>query len=287
MSGSRARKILVRTLTGAALIGVVALVFGWAQRSESALPVVLVAGGLAVACALEIGRIPALAPFQLTYPLCVPVMAWGIFLYSRTSWSLDAIGSGETHPVVLRHVLLAAGFAFVIRLLRRFRLPGPRLLSAGIAAGLAVWVVAPLMLLPELWQRFGLEGTIAFVVLSKVGDITGYFVGNAIGRHHPFPNLSPGKTTEGCLGSLAGGIACGGLFAQAGFVSGGIGAGLLAGGVLNLAAQAGDLLESKFKRRVGIKDSSTWLGASGGFLDVLDSLFLTIPVALILWPEGF
>lgn len=51
-----------------------------------------------------------------------------------------------------------------------------------------------------------------------------------------------------------------------------------------MAAQAGDLFESFVKRRVGVKDSSTWFGPSGGLLDQLDSLLFSIPMALVTWP---
>jgi phosphatidate cytidylyltransferase len=61
----------------------------------------------------------------------------------------------------------------------------------------------------------------------------------------------------------------------------------VAGLVLNLAAQAGDLLESKVKRSAGVKDSSGWLGPAGGLLDVVDSLLLTVPTALVSWPLLF
>jgi CDP-diglyceride synthetase len=63
--------------------------------------------------------------------------------------------------------------------------------------------------------------------------------------------------------------------------------GALLGGLVNLAAQAGDLSESWVKRRAGVKDSSTLLGPSGGVLDVIDSLLLAAPVALVAWSLAY
>ena len=92
------------------------------------------------------------------------------------------------------------------------------------------------------------------------------------------------------MASLVAGTAVGGGLAGAGLLpagSLGVLGGLLAGLVLNLAAQAGDLLESCVKRRSGVKDSGRLMGASGGLLDVVDSLLLTVPATVCGWPWIF
>ncbi|MEM7310205.1 MAG: phosphatidate cytidylyltransferase [Planctomycetota bacterium] len=149
------------------------------------------------------------------------------------------------------------------------------------AVFLAVWLAPPFAALMLLTREHGLAALIWLLVLSKVGDVAGYFGGKSFGRTHPFPRLSPGKTTEGCLASLLAGLAVGAAAGAAGWLPGGASlvGGLVAGGVLNVAAQAGDLVESAVKRRAGVKDSGPWMGASGGLLDVVDSVLLTAPVA--------
>jgi predicted CDP-diglyceride synthetase/phosphatidate cytidylyltransferase len=130
----------------------------------------------------------------------------------------------------------------------------------------------------------------ARLILSKVGDIAGYFVGSAIGKSHPFPKISPGKTTAGCVASLVAGTVAGWIAVATGLLpqaSWGVAGALLAGAGVNLAAQAGDLFESWVKRRAGVKDSGTWFGPSGGVLDLIDSLLFSIPAALWLWPRLF
>ena len=62
---------------------------------------------------------------------------------------------------------------------------------------------------------------------------------------------------------------------------------LLGAALVNLAAQAGDLLESAAKRAAQVKDSGTVFGPSGGLLDLVDSLLLSVPVALVTWPLLF
>lgn len=156
---------------------------------------------------------------------------------------------------------------------------------------LALWI-GPLLALPlpwlwHVWNDWGTRGLVALVVLAKVGDIVGYYVGSSIGVRHPFPRISPGKTVAGCWASFAAGTLAGGVLVQAGVLPVGpygVWGGLTAGAAVNLAAQAGDLLESWIKRGAGVKDSGTWFGPSGGVLDLVDSLLLAVPAALLVWP---
>lgn len=155
---------------------------------------------------------------------------------------------------------------------------------------LAVLLLGPLLaislvglaMLPFAYSHWGL---LALLAIAKIGDTAGYYVGSTLGRHHPFPSISPGKTSEGCVGSFIAGAAAGALCVQLGWLPGGswLG-GLAAGGAVNVAAQASDLLESWVKRKAGVKDSGTWFGPSGGMLDLVDSFFLATPVALLTWP---
>lgn len=151
---------------------------------------------------------------------------------------------------------------------------------------LGLWLLPPIFLLVPIERTFGTLGLVVLIVLAKIGDNAGYFVGRAIGKRRPFPGISPGKTVAGCVASLVAGTVTGAVLlpltlGQQG--ASGILVGALVGAAINLAAQASDLSESWVKRRAEVKDSSAWLGPSGGVLDVIDSLFLAAPVALVLW----
>jgi len=166
-------------------------------------------------------------------------------------------------------------------------------LDLGVSLGLALWMIVPLPAMAQVWMQFGIRGLIALIALSKIGDVAGYFVGKSIGKSHPFPSISPNKTSAGCVASLVAGAFLGGLLVQLGVLPNapggawGLATGVGAGILINVAAQAGDLLESWVKRRAGVKDSSSWMGPSGGLLDLTDSLMLTIPAALLSWPLLF
>jgi phosphatidate cytidylyltransferase len=116
------------------------------------------------------------------------------------------------------------------------------------------------------------------VLICKGGDIGGYCFGRLFGKHKLIPHISPGKTIEGALGSLATSIALA-YFLNAPLLGGLVelpmwGA-LLTGAVLNFTTQTGDLIESLLKRRCNAKDSSTLLPAHGGILDLVDSLLFS------------
>jgi len=122
------------------------------------------------------------------------------------------------------------------------------------------------------------------LITTKSCDIGAYFTGRAIGRHKLIPWLSPGKTWEG----LAGGLLFSTLVGYAGIVllnrtvdlsMPPLWACLVPGFVFGLVGQAGDLMESVFKRDAAIKDSGALVPGMGGVLDVLDSVLLVAPLA--------
>ena len=155
---------------------------------------------------------------------------------------------------------------------------------------LLVTVATPLLALYPIRLSGGAAGLAVYIVLAKIGDIAGYYVGNLMGKRKPFPSISPGKTVAGCNASLVTGILVGVLFVSLGTLHGaryGVLSGALLGAAVNILAQAGDLLESAYKRRAGFKDSGTTFGPSGGMFDLIDSLILSAPLAAVLWPLLF
>jgi len=108
-------------------------------------------------------------------------------------------------------------------------------------------------------------------------DTGAYAVGRLLGSHRMAPRTSPGKTWEGAVGGyLAGGTAAVALPLALNLDPGAAILALLAA-ALPVAAQAGDLIESALKRRIGVKDSSALLPGHGGLLDRMDSLLFVGP----------
>jgi phosphatidate cytidylyltransferase len=122
------------------------------------------------------------------------------------------------------------------------------------------------------------------MAITWINDTLAYFVGRAIGRHKLIPRVSPGKTVEGAIAGLIGGlltaVLLGALFIgpEVG-VSASILQWAVGGIIIAVVAQLGDLAESLLKREAGVKDSGKLLPGHGGVLDRFDALFFAIPVA--------
>lgn len=115
------------------------------------------------------------------------------------------------------------------------------------------------------------------LVLMWVGDTSAYFVGKSLGRLPMAPVLSPKKTWEGAAANLLGSVVAG--FVAARWLPLPAVSVLILAVLANIAGQAGDLLESAYKRSAGVKDSGQLLPGHGGMLDRIDSLALAAPMA--------
>lgn len=207
-------------------------------------------------------------------------------------------------------VLVAVGLLFAVWMLRPDRLvdalgalalllfvvcafacPIERVLRDSATAVFAlIYTGLTLVALPALRSSEDGRWLLSFLFCSVwAGDIVALYVGRNLGRLKLTPRLSPNKTWEGAIGSVAGSlIAVGGLIALSLALQRREVMALafqrpawywLALAVLvNVAAQVGDLAESGLKRSAGVKDSGTLLPGHGGILDRIDALLLAAPV---------
>lgn len=119
---------------------------------------------------------------------------------------------------------------------------------------------------------------VLLLAIVMVSDTLAFFAGRAFGRRRLAPALSPGKTVEGALGGLVGGV-------SGAFGVRALGLPILPPWhtlVLGLLVAAlgivGDLDESLLKRWAGVKDSGTLFPGHGGMLDRLDALLFGAPI---------
>jgi CDP-diglyceride synthetase len=154
-------------------------------------------------------------------------------------------------------------------------------ISIGSAA--LLFVVLPFSYIVRLdeIERVGRQLVLFTLVLVWAGDMLAYFVGKSLGRVPMAPALSPKKTWEGALGNVLASLIVAVLFAK--WMQTDVITLLVIAGVANIAGQAGDLIESAYKRGASVKDSGGLLPGHGGMLDRIDSLILATPAVWILY----
>jgi len=126
------------------------------------------------------------------------------------------------------------------------------------------------------------------LLLIWTADSGAYFAGRKFGKNKLAPLISPGKTKEGAYGAFAAsGLVAffGGLWLDLGFFQ--FIFFIILSMIVVIYSIGGDLLESVYKRRAGVKDSGALLPGHGGVLDRIDSLMSASPVfTLGLWLIG-
>jgi phosphatidate cytidylyltransferase len=246
---------------------------------------------------------------KLTESYGVRPMSWPTHLFTAVFFLTLVIDAGGETPllstgkflIVLAFAAAIVPFVFLTRAMR-----GEDLRQGYPAAAASVfaftYIALPMGMLVQLRQQWAGAFYLLYLLLVVwAGDIFAYFVGKSIGRHLMSPRISPKKTWEGAVASLAASVGVGWLlFAHAEQVSSVLlRAGLITrpGGLfgleqpamgpiilltiaLNVAAQLGDLVESLIKRGAGVKDSGAILPGHGGMLDRIDALLFAAP---LLW----
>ena len=151
-----------------------------------------------------------------------------------------------------------------------------------------LYVALPFALLNTLAFQYSPESnTVTFTKLYPLSlfiflwasDTGAYCSGMLFGKHKLFPRISPKKSWEGSIGGgilavLISALICSlvktNYLEWAGFAL-----------VVVVFGTWGDLVESLFKRQLGINDSGHILPGHGGILDRMDSSLLAIPASVI------
>ena len=254
-------EFITRTLSGAVLLAVVlgCLMFG---KATFLLLLLIIGLGSQVEF-LGISRQAGVEPSRLL-PLAIGAMViCGAFF-----------GSAEI-------LLLAIGGSFLLFVLELYR--GSTTPIGNIATSLmsVFYTAIPMAALALIGLRGGeydYRTVLAIIAITWINDIFAYIVGITMGRHRLFERISPKKSWEGFFGGLlfatAAAVAVGAMLGESLLLWGGVGV------VVVVAAVLGDLVESMFKRSVGVKDSGALIPGHGGMLDRFDALLFAAPFVL-------
>ncbi len=262
--GQRINNLALRSLTG--LIGIPALIAVAWYGNPVLVPVVAVASVIATWEFLRLAKHDgAYAP--IFFALYAP-------LFAICAWQDASPGFEIAGALVLPLVWFI------------FKRSGNAFHSwAWTSLGLlyAAWLPAHAILLRN--EDDGKGWLFIAVFATFAVDIAAYLGGRAFGRHKLAPTISPGKTMEGAVFGFIGGVLAAWLISiPFDFLP--TGEALIAGAVIGVVSQLGDLAESMIKRSVGVKDTGVIIPGHGGILDRLDSLVFTIPVIYYFFTQG-
>ena len=255
-------------------------------------------------------RVLAAAVFVPVILLLVEGASWGIFLLVlvvavRCSWEYHHIlAEAGYRPIRLPGSLLVLGLCSYF-----WRQGAGDDLAALLMAAILLIVVWALFEGTERYATnafltlggvlfFGVLGSAPLLLFQTAGggeeahhlvavlflciwlaDCGAYFSGRFWGRAKLAPAISPNKTRVGCIGGVVGSV----LPMPLGFLLPSFSTASLLGLLLvaGIGAQVGDLVESAFKRDMGIKDAPVLIPGHGGLLDRFDSYFLAFPLAYL------
>jgi phosphatidate cytidylyltransferase len=251
---------LKRALSGAVYV---VLLIGCISYSREGLAVLF--GAFLVIGAYEFCKM-----YQLNYLISLPLAAsFYLFLWNKNA------------DIYLNTLLTAITIVISIKLL--FYLFNTK--KNGFKTHTHYFLLFGYVILPFILTNYiamGIKGynpkiLISIIVLIWTNDTFAYLVGKNLGKNKLFPSVSPKKTVEGFVGGLIFTIIGGILLSKYFIMTSNLYIWTVIAAIVSVFSTLGDLIQSKFKRVAGIKDTGNIMPGHGGILDRLDSIIFVIP----------
>lgn len=272
------RNLIVRALSGAVLLAIVVAAAWFGEYSYGALLFTIVVVGvwefyrLAEAKGIEpqrwLGLLTSVTLFIAAFSFKIVYNAY----FGAITW------------VAVVALLLLIPAIFVVEVFRNRQQPMLNIATTlmgviYVALPMSMMLYIPLLIAGGNDSEWRPEIFLFYLFLVWGNDVFAYLVGILFGKHKMCVRLSPKKSWEGFFGGVAGSLAMGVLGAYV--VGGGVAMWLGLALVVSLTSVLGDLVESMFKREVGVKDSGNIMPGHGGMLDRFDALILSAPFAFV------
>lgn len=274
----KSRNLIVRTLSGAVLLGVVLAAAFLGKYAYGALLLFILSAGMdefysivtkgGIEPQKSVGNVLGVALFAGAYELFRRLYD-GVEMSGGQYWFIGAI------------ILLVLFVPFIIEVFRAKEHPLRNIAATlmgiiYVALPMSLMLFIPLLLSGGVWRA---EAFLFYLFIVWGNDVFAYLVGVSIGKHRMCERISPKKSWEGFVGGIIGALAMGALGNVV--VGGGYLLWLGLALIVAISSVLGDLVESMFKREVGIKDSGNILPGHGGMLDRFDALIISVPFAFV------
>ena len=285
------------------------------KRTLSGLTAGLLVVGLFLYCPLRalmpvIAVLAALAQlefYQMAKEKCEPIAWLGILMGVAWMAAVGVLGFNELLTLVAGGAaslpLVAFALCAFVTFSSRYKNPVGTIASTLFGFLYVPFLMSFFLLIAQItgngycgegasWvSRTGLYTLFALIAVTKFSDTGGFAFGMAFGKHKMCPSISPKKSWEGLAGSmLFSAVVAAIMLAVARHFNWGADIKIWnmltypvvmgGGAILAIVGTAGDLIESRFKREFGVKDSATFMPAGqGGFLDMFDSILFIPAIA--------
>ena len=274
----KSRNLIVRTLSGAVLLGVVLAAAFLGKYAYGALLLFILSMGMDEFYAIVtkgdiepqkgVGQVLGIALFGGAYEIFRRLYD-GVEMSGGQYWFVGAI------------ILLVLFMPFIIEIFRAKEHPLRNIAATimgviYVALPMSLMLFIPLLLNGGVWRA---EAFLFYLFIVWGNDVFAYLTGVSIGKHRMCERISPKKSWEGFVGGIIGALAMGALGNVV--VGGGYPLWLGLAFIVAISSVLGDLVESMFKREAGIKDSGSILPGHGGMLDRFDALIISVPFAFV------
>ncbi len=210
------------------------------------------------------------------FPIIIGLVAFILFNLDNTIKSNEIL------------LLIAALFVSARALLFLFEKHNKKLDQNSKYVFLIGYLIIPIIIftkIPFILNEYHPKIIISLLAIIWMNDTFAYLVGRSIGKKKLFERVSPKKTIEGFIGGTVFALITGILLARFyinetnetpikwTFIA----------IIVSVFGTLGDLIESKFKRNAGVKDSGSIMPGHGGFLDRLDSIIFVAPMVYLFY----
>jgi len=209
-------------------------------------------------------------------PITIGMLAFILFNINNTI---------KTNEILL---LIAALFVSARALVFLFEKQNKKLDRNSKYVFLIGYLIIPIIIftkIPFISNEYHPTIIISLLAIIWTNDTFAYLVGRSIGTKKLFERVSPKKTIEGFIGGGIFSVLTGILLAQyyIHVPNETIIKWVIIAIIVSVFGTLGDLVESKFKRNAGVKDSGAIMPGHGGFLDRLDSIIFVAPIVYLFY----
>lgn len=259
------KELLIRALSGAIYIALLLFTL----YNQSALTILFLVFG--IICLLEFNK---LIKLKSVIPFIIFVLLYGFFGFWETLMNSNK-GMDEASQILLVLTIFVQ-LILIKDLFSEKTIPLFQSKRYIITTFYLTSAFVFLMLIAKFYTNYNPNILLGSFILVWVSDSFAYLIGKNFGKQKLFPSVSPKKTVEGFLGGLFFACIASYFIAKYSYTLK-FSFWLILAIIISVFGTIGDLIESKFKRQAGVKDSGVIMPGHGGLLDRLDSIIFAAP----------